>query len=251
MAAAVVAGLAGSGCGLNISSQAEARDEWKRSFEIKPGGELEVKSANGRIHVEAADVARIEVVATRIVRAPTDEAAKAALAEYAIAETVAADRVVLDANPSNTGFNIGLSRRAEFDIKVPRGVLVILKSSNGEIRATGISGLRATATNGGITAKGIDAGALETTNGSIDVDLTGVAADGLTCETTNGGVTVTLPRDVKARLSVRVTNGSIDTSGLQLAATDQSRRRLEATIGGGGPMVRVETTNGWVNVRGK
>ena len=32
---------------------------------------------------------------------------------------------------------------------------------------------------------------------------------------------------------------------------DQSRRRLDATINGGGPTIRVETTNGGIRVRGK
>jgi hypothetical protein len=48
-----------------------------------------------------------------------------------------------------------------------------------------------------------------------------------------------------------VTNGAISTSDLNLSATEQSRRRVEGAIGGGGPAIRLETTNGLITVRGR
>lgn len=252
-AAALLAGLTAAGCGLQISHQAEARDEWKRSYEVKPGAELEIRNPNGRIRVEAADVKQIEVSAVRIVRGSTDEAAKAALAEFTIAESPSADRVLIDAASRGTGFMLGLSRSVEFEVKVPRGVNVVLDTSNGEITAARLAGaFRATATNGSITATDIDGSArLETTNGRIHLDMARIADPGVTCETTNGVVVVTIPREAGARISARVSNGNIDTSNLDLKVTDQSRRRLEATVGSGGPTVRIETTNGMVSVRGR
>jgi hypothetical protein len=47
-----------------------------------------------------------------------------------------------------------------------------------------------------------------------------------------------------------VTNGSINTTDLGLTTTEQSRRKLEGTIGGGGLQVRLSTTNGGITVRG-
>jgi hypothetical protein len=60
-----------------------------------------------------------------------------------------------------------------------------------------------------------------------------------------------MPKTQKARLSVRVTNGGIDTDNLTLETSEQSRKRLTATVNGGGPEVRLETTNGGVSIRGK
>ena len=56
---------------------------------------------------------------------------------------------------------------------------------------------------------------------------------------------------IKARLSARVTNGAIKADGLDVAVSEQSRRRLDGTIGGGGPLIRLQTTNGAVQIRGK
>jgi hypothetical protein len=64
-------------------------------------------------------------------------------------------------------------------------------------------------------------------------------------------VNLTLPNSSKAQLNVRVTNGAISSENLTLQTTESSRRRLSGTLNGGGPEVRVETTNGSVNLRGK
>jgi len=39
--------------------------------------------------------------------------------------------------------------------------------------------------------------------------------------------------------------------GWTVAVAEQSRRRLDGTLGGGGPLIRLETTNGAVQIRGK
>jgi hypothetical protein len=57
-----------------------------------------------------------------------------------------------------------------------------------------------------------------------------------------------VPADVNARLSARVANGGIRTNGLNVAATEQTRRRLEGTIGSGGPTIDLETTNGGIEI---
>ena len=59
--------------------------------------------------------------------------------------------------------------------------------------------------------------------------------------------------DVEVAQVIRryVTNGEIETGGLEFTVVKHTRRHLEATVGGGGPQVRVETTNGSVSVRGR
>lgn len=254
-ASAIVLGvLSLAGCGLHISPDFEARDsDWKRTYDVAAGAELDVRNGNGTIRVEAGDGKQIVVTATRIVRAMSEDAARSALSDVKIEESASANRVLLDASTRGLGLSFGMSRRVDFDIKVPRGVNVVLKGSNGEITASGITGsFRATTSNGMITADGIEGPAqVETTNGRIDLRLARVAESGVSCETTNGEVRVSLPADAKVRVSARVTNGMIDTGDLKLVTTEQTRRRLEGTIGGGGPLVRLETTNGRVMIRGK
>jgi hypothetical protein len=244
--------LAGaSACGLDLLGKAEARDEWRRSYKIARGATFEIRNTNGKIRVQPGEGETIEVVATRIVKAPTEEQAKKTLSEFTIQESVSADQVVVDSRTH--GLSINRSRQVDYVVRLPRWVNVTLKSTNGDIDADGLAGMfRAETTNGEISASGLEEGAhVETTNGVVRLDFAKLGESGVRCSTTNGEITLTLPRDAKARVAASVTNGAITTTGLDVAATDQSRRRLEGTIGGGGPSVRLETTNGGIHLRAR
>ena len=217
------------------------------------GGEFEIRNTNGKVHIQATDGETIEVTADRIVRASSDEAAKAELERLTIEESTTPKRVSLDATNKGLGFVFNLSRRVDFTVKVPRGTRVTLSQTNGEVEVTGVTGLfKAESTNGRITASGLEEGAeVTTTNGAIRLEFAKLGAGGIRSETTNGTITVELPRDAAARISARVTNGGISTSDLPLTISEQSRRRLEATLGTGGPSVKLETTNGAISINGR
>ena len=40
-------------CNLHLGTGIEARDNWTRTYAVKPGATLDVRETNGRIHVEA------------------------------------------------------------------------------------------------------------------------------------------------------------------------------------------------------
>lgn len=246
--------LALGGCHLNLSNRAEARDQLTRHYTLAPGGTLEIRNTNGLIRIDATDGNAVDVTADRIVQAPTDQGAKDALAGYNIQETITPDRVVLDS--ANGGLNINLvpmSRRVEYHVRVPQWVNIKLVTTNGDIDMAGprLTGtFQAEATNGRIKVVGIENSAtVETTNGTISVDVTALKDGGVSLSTTNGAIMLTLPAAIKARLSARVTNGTINQSGLDIAVAEQSRHRLDGTIGGGGPMIKLETTNGLVQIK--
>ena len=243
--------LSASACDVALTARAEARDEWKRSYKLSKGGTLEIRNTNGQIRVEPAEGDTVEVTATRIVKAPTEEQAKRTLEDFKIAETVSPESVLVD----STGLRMAInrSRRVDYMARVPRGTRVVLKSTNGDIDVRDLGGMfRAETTNGGIKARAIEGGAqVETTNGSVDLEFAGLGDDGVRCSTTNGTIALTLPQDVKARFTATVTNGDISARDLPLATTEKSRRRLEATAGGGGPLVRLSTTNGDITIRGR
>lgn len=243
-------------CNLQISDQAEAKSEWKKDYAVAAGASLEIRNTNGPIDVEAVDGTTISVVAERIAKAATDQAAKEAAEGIEIRETVSGSGIVLDAKTSVSGIVIGIGgggRQVKFHIKAPKGTTLRLSNTNGTIDVRDITGdVNLSTTNGRIRGAGLAGAArVETTNGEVDLDYTAMPAGGVTVETTNGGVSVRLPTDAKARLEARVTNGGIDTEGLNVSVSEQSRRRLSATLNGGGPEVRVETTNGGVRIRAR
>lgn len=250
--AVVFATTVGSACNLNLSMGAEARDQWTRSYPISPTGSLTIKGGNGIITIDASDRTTIEVTAERIAKASTDEAAKEQLALFEIKEEVSPESVVIDST-SRGGVTINVSRRANYTVKVPAGINVILESSNGEIIARGIAGaFSASSSNGRIRGEGLKGSVkASTTNGVLELELDAISAGGVRAETTNGMVTVTMPRNSNADLSARVTNGDISHDGLDVTVAESSRRRLDGRIGTGGPTLSLETTNGAIRIRGK
>ena len=110
----------------------------------------------------------------------------------------------------------------------------------------------ASATNGRIRAAGLSQGAeAKTTNGVIDLAFDAVTERGITAETTNGAIKISLPPGVNADLTARVTNGQISHDGLDLHISEESRRRVDGRLGSGGPVIRLETTNGAISVNGR
>jgi hypothetical protein len=138
-----------------------------------------------------------------------------------------------------------------WDIMVPEEMDLDIETMNGAIAVAGVSGrMDVRAVNGGVhlTEVGGDVSG-RTTNGGVHVELDGRRWDGrgLDVETTNGGVTLSVPSDYSARLETGTVNGGIH---IDFPVTVQGRvgRRLEATLGDGGPPVRVVTTNGGVRI---
>lgn len=245
-----------SACNVELSMKGEARDKWQRHYTLARGGSVEIRNTNGVIQVTPGSGDEVDITAERIVQAPTDQAAKDGLAGFEIHETAGPDRIVIDGTGRGGGLNFtfNLSRRVDYSVRLPEWANLTLSTTNGNITVDGklMGSFRAEATNGRINASGLENGvSATTTNGAITIDVTRLGEDGVSCETTNGTIDLTVPHTVNARLSVRVTNGAIRPEGLNLAVSEQSRRRLDATLGTGGPTIKLETTNGAVRIRGK
>lgn len=226
--------------------------EWRKTYDLKAGGRLEISNVNGKIDVEPAQGDSVEVVAEKSVRAASAEAAKDALSRIEIQETVSPDDVKIETKlQKRSGFLGGLSQEVHYRVKVPAALEVHVATVNGGIEVNGLKGrVTAEATNGGVKARDVS-GPIDasTTNGGVEVDLTQVAASGAKLGCTNGGIKLTLPSDAKANISARITNGGINTSGVNIETTgENSRRRLEGRINGGGPRIDIEGTNGGIRI---
>ena len=245
----------GEGGGLSVDFAAgKASDEWVRTYDIKPGGRLEIININGQIHASPATDSQVEVRAIREVRTGSEEASRELLKKSEMREAVTPDLVTIEAPESQGRDGSGFRRpqlSVKYEVRVPRGLNMRLKTQNGEVRLDNVNGVRieATTTNGGITGRGVS-GAVEaqTVNGGITMDLASVTGDSRMV-TVNGGVTLTVAPGVNANLEATVVNGGIQVrDGLQLSVEEQSRQRVAGRIGSGGPRVVVQTTNGGVRL---
>jgi DUF4097 and DUF4098 domain-containing protein YvlB len=129
-----------------------------------------------------------------------------------------------------------------------------LRTSNGRIRAEGVRGtVEATTSNGGINihlAK-TESGRpvkLESSNGSIDLTIDEVNQNDVYASTSNSSITVRLPASIGARLRAQASNSSITTDFEVQTQGVLSKHHLEGTIGSGGPLLELETSNGSIRL---
>lgn len=234
----------------------KAQDTWTRTYTLADQGRLELINVNGRITAEPATDDKVTVEGRRTAKASTDEAAKEKLAKLEIREEVSGDRIRVESRPPRMNGFGGLE--VEWTIKVPKGVVVDLRTVNGGIRINRLQGeVHAKTTNGGVRGKDLGTQILEASsvNGGIEVEFTRpLESDAsVEVETVNGGVQLGLMADSKATISARAVNGGVSVTDLPVEKQEQSnsfesKRRLEGTLNGGGAKVHVSTTNGGIRI---
>jgi hypothetical protein len=110
-----------------------------------------------------------------------------------------------------------------FTLRLPAALALDLRTSNGAISVTGVTG-------------GVE---LRTVNGAIALaDATGRA----TLESTNGRIEVRLPAGAGADLDLETTNGSITAPGAA------GGRSVRSAVGSGGPPITARSVNGAITV---
>ena len=241
-----------AGCDVaHMELTGRATEEWNRTYTLTPGGELEIINTNGKIDVEGADIEQVEVRAERTARAATDAAARDLLPRVSITEEVKPDHIRIETGQID-GITIGIGYEVRYSVRAPRGTVIRVTNTNGQVSATGMTGqVFARTTNGGVKAREMSGElSARTTNGGVEVEIAALTAK-VSLQTTNGGVQLTLPDDVQADLSASCTNGGINVSGLKLETTESTRRRVEGTLNGGGTLIDLRTTNGGIRVRAR
>ena len=142
----------------------------------------------------------------------------------------------------------------QVEIETPRDTPLALSTRNGGISLEGVSGrTRFESSNGGVSLVDVSGDVQgRTTNGGLRVLLEGSRWDGegLNVETTNGGVYMELPAGYNAELHTETRNGGLD---IDFPVTVRGRlsdvrRRIDTTIGSGGPPLSVRTVNGGVRI---
>ena len=253
----LLAAVLAAGCDLAMSEfNTEETAEWRKTYPLDAGGRVEIININGKIAVEPSGGNTVDVVALKKGRGATPEAAKAALGRVTIGESASPSLVKIDtkiARLEGIAINQG-GVHVDYTIKVPAGAEVRFTTVNGSIEITGLQGrVSAETTNGAVTTRDV-AGQLQasTTNGGLDIDVSKIADGGVRLDCVNGGIKVRLPRDAKATISANVTNGGISAGDLQIDAIgDNTRRKLEGHLNGGGPRVQIIGVNGGITLSGR
>jgi hypothetical protein len=241
-----------AGCDLSLGHlTARATDEWTRSYPLEGGGEIRIINTNGKIEIEGTDGSTVEVRAEKIARGATETAARELLPRITIKEDIKPDRVWLETERMS-GIMLGAAFEVRYHIRAPKRAVVNVTNTNGQVALTALDGkVKAQTTNGGVNGRNLSGGVdARSTNGGVTIDMASVGPDSISLRTTNGGVTLLLPDGAKANLTASCTNGGINVSALDnLEISEQSRRRLEGRLNGGGISIEMRTTNGGIRVR--
>lgn len=133
----------------------------------------------------------------------------------------------------------------------------VLISSNGSIEAKGIKGfLEATTSNGPIEVETAELDParvvkLESSNGPITLTLGAPGGPDVRARTSNGDIAVRLAEGAGARVRAHTSNSTI-TSDLPLNnVTNIGKAKLEGSVGKGGPLLDLVTSNGHIRLARK
>lgn len=238
----------------NNGSRDNRAQHWEiREFSVPAAGvPLTVDaSPNGGIRVQGEARGDIMGRACVSVTAETEEQARAIAQRIEIIAT--ADRVSAT-GPAQNQLGNREHWSVSYRLTVPTKTSMSLVSRNGGITISDVDGdISFRTTNGGVKLARL-AGTVRgrTTNGGVDVDLDGATwnGQGLDVETQNGGVRMAIPASYSAQLETGTVNGGVK---IEFPVTVEGRRprQVQAQLGSGGPLIKVRTTNGGVNIRKK
>lgn len=235
------------------------QETFDRTFDVRPGAQLVLSNVNGRITIHTSNEPRVRVHAEKSVKSSDSDTARRAMAELSIEATPVDGGVRIvtrEPRSSDNGFLSFLfgdhvEYNVTYDVTIPRAFDIDLSNVNGAVSVNDASGrLRVETTNGRIEmarcAGAVDA---STTNGAIRAELVQVAAgQDLSVETTNGRITLVVPAALAANIDAGTTNGSI-TTDLPVTTKSFDSNSLRGAINGGGPKLRLRTTNGSIEIR--
>jgi hypothetical protein len=267
-----------AGCCIDdFGSSERYSEDFHYSYPLRPDGRISVENFNGSIEISAWDQPSVDVSGSKF--ASSTAARDAIKIEVTPAPDSVSIRTVRPFEHRNTG--------ARYVLKVPRKIeLQRVVTTNGSIHVTGINGpARLKTTNGGLRVISLDgpldgvttngsieleriqgdcnvkttngrvraeavSGAFEasTSNSGVDARLDQLRPGGVRVATSNGGITLHLPEPLNGRLLARTSNGSVHTDFDVRVQGEMRKNHLEGTIGSGGPVLDLSTSNGSIRI---
>ena len=151
--------LATAGCDIAMAEHKQKETaEWRKTYQLQPGGRVEIGNINGRIDVKPSEGNDVEIVANKIASGASSEAAKAALARIEIVEESSPSNVKIETKVqrSSGGLFGGGNLQVEYFIRVPKTAELRVSTVNGGVEIEGVGGkISAETTNGGIKARDV------------------------------------------------------------------------------------------------
>jgi len=230
-------------------SQGDARDETRKSFELKPGARVEVQGINGSVEVQTSDTKTAEVYVLRTAGSRDSLSRREVTIEQTANGLLVRGKDARHAGIWEHLFG-GRNPREEVTIKAPRQIALALRGVNGRVRSGDIDGpLEVKGVNGSVEL-GETSGPAEISgiNGRISVGLKSLDDRGARVSGVNGGIELRLASGLNADLTAKGMNGNVRSEISEVTVDKQEySRSYSARIGSGGAPITISGING--NVR--
>jgi DUF4097 and DUF4098 domain-containing protein YvlB len=234
------------------------QEDFHYSYPLSAGGRIEVENQNGPIDISGWDQNTVDISGTKYANRP--ERLRDLRIEVTNTPNSVSVRTVRPSDQWGNGgvrYSIRVPRRAELDrIVTSNGPISVdsidgparLHTSNGRIHGSGITGaLDAETSNGQIALTDLGGPAtVHTSNGAVELAFDMVRE--VRAGTSNGGITLRLPAGAGASVHARTSNSAISSDFDVTAHGLLSRHSLEGTIGSGGPLLDLSTSNGAIRI---
>jgi len=247
----------------DASAQVAPRDDFTWSGKIPDGRWIVVHNLNGSVEVTQGTSDKVEVTATKRVRRGDPDYVRFEVRKFGPSGQDVSICALWGENSDcdEDGYhgrnNSGRwSRENEisvaFRVKLPKGVKVGAHSVNGEVRvddvateveAESVNGSVSVSTQGGPVNANTVNGSVRASMGKFDLN------SDLRFTSVNGTVIAEFADDINAEVELSTVNGRFMTDFPVTISGRIDPKRLRATLGKGGPRIRLSTVNGNVELR--
>jgi hypothetical protein len=232
-------------------------EEWTHTYTVAGHPALHVDARDGSVTVRGGDQKNISATVTAI-------GWKIAPGELEVLDHQMGDRVEIALRVPSVNWSIG-RRSVRVEIQVPRETQVDVRTGDGAIRVSDVSGeMRLTTGDGGIEATAVDgvlrartgdgrisargrftALNLHTGDGSITAEVLPGSrlSSAWRIETGDGSVNLKVPADLAADLDLQTGDGSLSFD-LPVTTTQHDKHSVKGKLNGGGPVFSVRTGDG-------
>jgi len=241
------------------ASTFQQTDDFKWHGVVAAGKAIELVGINGSIDASAATGSEVQVSAIKEGRKSDPREVEMVVIEHADGVTICAVYPSSRRNEPNECKPAGRGRsntrnndvEVEWTVRVPRGVLFVGRTVNGDVVARGLTAAAEAYTiNGDITVETTSWAQASTVNGSIGARIGSTRWDGdAEFDTVNGRITVDLPQDASMEVHASTVNGSMSTDFPLTVRGKWGPKRMTGTIGEGGRSLTLSTVNGDMALR--
>lgn len=124
-----------------------------------------------------------------------------------------------------------------------------VRTSNGDVTFSNFDGtIDIQTSNGDIIVCGGSLAGAKTSNGSIEAGIYAVPSEGIVLDTSNGNIIISVLRGLNAEFDMDTSNGSITIDAEDLTDVRISDSDGRATLGEGGSIISLDTSNGDIKV---